>query len=154
MIVVGLILVMAFAHATVRLCMYILRPPQYPISRTGSNATVAPQDPIPIVLRRDEEDFGDDEVNGVPKDAVLPEPPPAYGLWRGSTVSEARTAFQPYPDSSAADESKPHTLAKGRSFAEGSNATSEECSKCRADAGTQSSSELCNGRWCTLCDGR
>lgn len=87
MIVIGLILVMAFAHATVRLCMYILRPPQYPISRTTSNATVAPDEPIPVILRRDEEDISDEETDSVPKDAVLPMPPPAYGLWRGSTVS-------------------------------------------------------------------
>jgi hypothetical protein len=86
MIVVGLILVMAFAHATVRLCMYILRPPRYPISRTTSNATITPEEPIPVVLRRDEEEFSDDEIDGVPKEANLPLPPPAYGLWRGSTV--------------------------------------------------------------------
>jgi hypothetical protein len=89
MIVIGLLLVMAFAHATVRLCMYILKPPEYPISRTTSHATVAPEEPIPIILRRDEEDFSDEDEDedGVPKDAVLPAPPPAYGLWRGSTVS-------------------------------------------------------------------
>lgn len=87
MIVVGLVLVMAFAHSTVRLCMYILRPPQYEMSRTASNATVAPQAPIPVVLRRDEEEFSEEETDGVSKDSVLPVPPPAYGLWRGSTVS-------------------------------------------------------------------
>jgi hypothetical protein len=87
MIVIGLILVMAFAHATVRLCMYILRPPKYPISRTASNATIAPDEPIPVMVRRDEEDFSEEEMDGVPKDAILPIPPPAYGLWRGSTVS-------------------------------------------------------------------
>lgn len=86
MIVIGLVLVMAFAHATVRLCMYILQPPQYPISRSSSNATVSPEEPIPVILRRDEEDISDEEA-AVPKDAVLPVPPPAYGLWRGSTVS-------------------------------------------------------------------
>jgi hypothetical protein len=88
-IVIGLLLVMAFAHATVRLCMYILRPPQYPISRRTSNATIAPEEPIPVILRRDEEDISEDEDEGVPKHATLPVPPPAYGLWRGSTVSEA-----------------------------------------------------------------
>lgn len=69
--------------------MYILRPPQYPISRATSNATVAPAEPIPVILRRDEEEVSDDEADGVPKDAVLPAPPPVYGLWRGSTVSIA-----------------------------------------------------------------
>lgn len=87
MIVVGLVLVMAFAHAAVRLCMYILRPPQYPISRATSNAAVAPEEPIHVILRRDEEEFSDEETDSVPKDAVLPAPPPVYGLWRGSTVS-------------------------------------------------------------------
>jgi hypothetical protein len=87
MIVIGLILVMAFAHATVRLCMYILQPPKYPISRTASNATIATEEPIPVLVRRDEEDFSEDEIDGVPKDATLPMPPPVYGLWRGSTVS-------------------------------------------------------------------
>ncbi len=89
MIVVGLVLVMAFAHATVRLCMYLLRPPKYPISRTNSSATLAPGEPLPVVLRRDEEDFSEEETDGIPKDAVLPAPPPAYGLWRGSTVRPA-----------------------------------------------------------------
>jgi len=67
--------------------MYILRPPKYPISRTASNATIAPEEPIPVMVRRDEEDFSEDEMAGVPKDTILSIPPPAYGLWRGSTVS-------------------------------------------------------------------
>lgn len=85
MIVVGIILVMAFAYATVRLCMHILRPPRYSVSRTASNTIVAPEEPIPIVLRSDEEQLSEDETGGIPKDTVLPLPPPAYGLWRGST---------------------------------------------------------------------
>ena len=91
MIVIGLVLVMAFAHAIVRLCMYILQPSNYSVRRTTSNVTVAPEGPFPVVLRRDEEDFLEDDMDSVTKEAVLPAPPPAYGLWRGSTVCIAST---------------------------------------------------------------
>lgn len=111
MIVIGLILVMAFAHATVRLCMYILRPPKYPISRTASNVTVIPEEPIPVLLRRDEEEFSEDEMDGVEKDAILPAPAPAYGLWRGSTVSPSLFSLG-QGLSFIEDESEPHALAK------------------------------------------
>lgn len=96
-IVIGLILVMAFAHSAVRLGMYIFRPPQYPTAGSSSNPIVTPHEPIPVVFRRDEEemidgdenddDDNDDDEYGVPKGALIPAPPPAYGLWRGSTVS-------------------------------------------------------------------
>ena len=86
MVVIGLLLVMAFSHATVRLGMYILRPPEYPVN-SSPLSVVEPGTAIPVTFRRDEEEFSEPEENAVPKDAVLPAPPPAYGFWKGSTVS-------------------------------------------------------------------
>lgn len=60
-----------------------LRPGRVP-SRTGPLGYAQPEQPIPVVLARDEEIAVGDSTEANKK--VAP-PPPAYGLWRSSVVS-------------------------------------------------------------------
>lgn len=81
MVVLGLVLVIAFAHAVVRLCMYILQPPDYPVTPLP---TIEPATAIPVSFQHDSHDDTDDDD---PKEVIAP-PPPAYGFWNGSTVCD------------------------------------------------------------------
>lgn len=74
---------------------------------------VAPEEPIPVILSRDEEELCDNETDGLTKDDILPLPPPAYGLWRGSTVSKFdKHIMRLFGLRSIANGSEPHSLAK------------------------------------------
>lgn len=93
LILVVMILVIIFTHSLIRLCMLILRPPKSEDrsigvpSSTGPSGYAQPEQPIPVVMLRDEEMavLNDGEPEAY-KATVLP-PPPAYGLWRSSVVS-------------------------------------------------------------------
>lgn len=65
-----------------------LRPDRVP-SRAGPLSYAQPEQPIPVVLARDEENAVEDSAEGNKK--VAP-PPPAYGLWRSSVVSSEPVA--------------------------------------------------------------
>ncbi|MCJ1323219.1 hypothetical protein MMC15_008573 [Xylographa vitiligo] len=79
-----LIFTVIFCHSLIRLCMLALKKKDARQTiRISSNEGYAhPEEPIQVVLARDEEmglgnDNDDDEKD-------LPPPPPAYGLWRSS----------------------------------------------------------------------
>ena len=83
-----LIFTVIFCHSLIRLCMLALKKKDARQTiRISSNEGYAhPEEPIQVVLARDEEmglgnDNDDDEKD-------LPPPPPAYGLWRSSVVSD------------------------------------------------------------------
>ena len=79
-----------FCHSLIRLCMLFSKSKDQRHSerdrrRVWTEAFAQPEEPIHVVLARDEE-MGR-EGNEDDEDKELPPPPPAYGLWRGSVVS-------------------------------------------------------------------
>ena len=85
-----LIFTVIFCHSLIRLCMLFLKLKDQRHServrrRAGTEAFAQPEQPIRVVLARDEEMGLEDNEND--EDKELPPPPPAYGLWRGSVVS-------------------------------------------------------------------
>lgn len=91
LILIIMILTVMFCHSTIRLCMLVMRPnriaelrPDRVPSRAGPLGYAQPEQPIPVVLARDEEIAVGDSPEENKK--VVP-PPPAYGLWRSSVVS-------------------------------------------------------------------
>jgi hypothetical protein len=91
LILIIMILTVFFCHSTIRLCMLIMRPnriaelhPERVPSRAGPLGYAQPEQPIPVVLARDEEIAAPENSEAPMK--VAP-PPPAYGLWRSSVVS-------------------------------------------------------------------
>ncbi|KAK2754720.1 hypothetical protein FQN54_006853 [Arachnomyces sp. PD_36] len=89
LILIVMLLTVFFCHSTIRLCMLIMRPnrraelhsDRVP-SRAGPLGYAQPEQPIPVVLARDEEIAAGDNSEGN-QQKVAP-PPPAYGLWRSS----------------------------------------------------------------------
>lgn len=88
-----LVLTIFFCHSIIRLCMFILRPQKShdPLRHMSgldlSSGYAEPPRPIQVHLARDEEAALDDGAEEADKDPVQ-QPPPAYGLWRGSVVSK------------------------------------------------------------------
>ena len=57
-------------------------------SRAGPLGYAQPEQPIPVVLARDEEiAVGNNENGDGSEHKKIAPPPPAYGLWRSSVVS-------------------------------------------------------------------
>ena len=83
-----LIFTVIFCHSLIRLCMLALKKKDARrTTRLSNNEGYAhPAEPIQVVLARDEE-LGQ-EHDGDDEEKDLPPPPPAYGLWRGSVVSD------------------------------------------------------------------
>ena len=83
-----LIFTVLFCHSLIRLCMLALKKKDARrTTRLLNNGGYAhPEEPIQVMLARDEEMGLEDDVDDEEKD--LPPPPPAYGLWRGSVVSD------------------------------------------------------------------
>ena len=83
-----LIFTVIFCHSLIRLCMLALQKKDArQTTRLSNNGDYAhPEEPIQVVLARDEEMGLEDDRYDEEKD--LPPPPPAYGLWRGSVVSD------------------------------------------------------------------
>ncbi|MCJ1388738.1 hypothetical protein MMC18_001587 [Xylographa bjoerkii] len=79
-----LIFTVLFCHSLIRLCMLALKnKDSRQTTRLSNNGGYAhPEEPIQVVLARDEEMGPEDDGDDEEKD--LPPPPPAYGLWRGS----------------------------------------------------------------------
>ncbi|MCJ1287259.1 hypothetical protein MMC26_006607 [Xylographa opegraphella] len=79
-----LIFTVIFCHSLIRLCMLALKKKDARrITRLSNNEGYAhPEEPIQVVLARDEETGQENDGDDDQKD--LPPPPPAYGLWRGS----------------------------------------------------------------------
>ncbi|MCJ1420802.1 hypothetical protein MMC32_007161 [Xylographa parallela] len=79
-----LIFTVIFCHSLIRLCMLALQKKDArQTTRLSNNGDYAhPEEPIQVVLARDEEMGLEDDRYDEEKD--LPPPPPAYGLWRGS----------------------------------------------------------------------
>jgi len=87
LILIILVTTIFFCHALIRLCMMIINPPNdddlprnLP-SMVGPGGYANPVVPIRVALARDE------EAAGIESEATKM-PPPAYGLWRESVVSE------------------------------------------------------------------
>jgi len=74
-----------FCHSLARTCMHVSRTARGAMrvpTRVGPTGYAQPEEPIPVVLARDEEIAAEvDTTNDTEK--VAP-PPPAYGLWRSS----------------------------------------------------------------------
>lgn len=87
----GLLLMMAFIYSAIRLYLYIHRPPKYPTTRITSHTIVAPEESIPVILGRDEEEASTGRATSNAAEGALAAPPPAYGMWRGSTVGTYTT---------------------------------------------------------------
>ncbi|MCJ1405476.1 hypothetical protein MMC11_008704 [Xylographa trunciseda] len=83
-----LIFTVLFCHSLIRLGMLALQKKDARrTTRLSTNGGYAhPQEPIQVVLARDEEMGLEDD--GGDEEKELPPPPPAYGLWRGSVVSD------------------------------------------------------------------
>jgi hypothetical protein len=78
-----------FSHSLIRLCMLVVKARKREAMRAhlpemvGSEGYAIPQEPIHVVLARDE------EVAGVESEATKTGPP-AYGAWRESVVCTKR----------------------------------------------------------------
>ncbi|KAL2372024.1 hypothetical protein BDBG_04000 [Blastomyces gilchristii SLH14081] len=88
-----IILVIYFCHSFIRFFMLAWRsPPAHPPSAApkavSTREYVQPDQPIPVILARDEEIVAEvDADNHIGRNgnlSGLPPPPPAYGLWRNS----------------------------------------------------------------------
>ncbi|PGH31230.1 hypothetical protein GX50_06015 [[Emmonsia] crescens] len=93
LILVLMILVIYFCHSFIRFFMLASRPaPGYPPPsaprRVGTLGYAQPDQPIPVILARDEEIAREVDTNnntsGNSNLGGLAPPPPAYGLWRNS----------------------------------------------------------------------
>lgn len=86
-----LILIVVFCHSLIRFLVEVLRGSRSAVatnripSRAGPTGYAQPERPIHVILTGDEEILT--ENNGASWKKVTP-PPPAYGLWRSSVVSD------------------------------------------------------------------
>lgn len=86
-----LILVIVFCHSLIRFLMVVFRGSRSAVamnripSSAGPTGYAQPERPIHVILAGDEEILT--ENNGASREKVTPLPP-AYGLWRGSVVSD------------------------------------------------------------------
>ena len=83
---------MLFLHSLIKLGLLIWRDKKYPHrvpSQIGEGGYAQPPQPIPVTLARDEElGLSGSPMSDAAKDVTPAPPPPAYGLWRGSVVSD------------------------------------------------------------------
>jgi hypothetical protein len=119
MILIIIAFTILFCHSIIRVSMAMLRRPTDEESavgvrgRAGSEDYAQPEQPIRVVLARDEEigiSGTSDTLGGT--DGPTP-PPPAYGLWRCSVVSFRRSSVKVLTVLKRVTESrpKPSTLA-------------------------------------------
>lgn len=93
MILLILVLTILFCHSLIRLCMLLLNPRTdieqgvRVIDRAESEEYAQPEQPIRVVLARDEEIGISGTDDSVGEDDGPTPPPPAYGIWRCSVVS-------------------------------------------------------------------
>lgn len=88
-----LVLTILFCHYLIRLCMLAFcptkrfaRPKRAPRLADEEAGFAGPSRAVPVVLDRDDELSLSAHNAVAEEDKPLPPPPPAYGLWRGSTV--------------------------------------------------------------------
>lgn len=88
LILLIMIFTILFCHSLARTCMHVTRTARgagrVP-TRVGPTGYAQPEQPIPVVLARDEEIASEPETTIQAEKVVAP--PPAYGLWRSSVVS-------------------------------------------------------------------
>jgi hypothetical protein len=91
LILIIMILTILFCHSLARTCMHVTRTARgvgrVP-TRVGPTGYAQPEQPIAVVLARDEEMATEtEETPTTTQTEKVTAPPPAYGLWRSSVVS-------------------------------------------------------------------
>ena len=89
-----MILAMVFSYSFIRLCIAIAkRPKPPPLNRSSSEVSEAsfsvPEQPNRVIFAQDEE-LGLHEVATREEESNVQLPPPMYGLWRTSVVSDLK----------------------------------------------------------------